>query len=137
MTGYSHPGYAAALAEFGTPRALPRSGGWLLERAIRDTPYRDAMGCYPLFTCSDWSQLQVDLETLSTELVSVAIVADPFGNHDPEQLRDCFSNIVIPFKEHLVTDLSGSPESFVAGPHRRKARKALEQLSVERCQDPT
>src|SRR5690242_16655409 len=137
MTGYSHRSYAAALAEFGTPRALVHSGGWLLERAITDTPYRDAMGCYPLFACSDWSTLDLDLEKLSSEIVSVAIVADPFGNHDPETLRKCFPNIVTPFKKHLVTDLSVSRESFIAADHRRKARKALEQLGVERCEDPT
>lgn len=137
MNGYSHPAYAASLAEFGRPRALPRSGGWLLERTITDTPYRDAMGCYPLFACSDWSKLDLDLEELRGELVSVAIVADPFGEHDPEHLRKCFPTLVTPFKEHLVTDLSRSPESFVATQHRRKARKALEQLDVQHCEDAT
>jgi len=137
MNGYSHPAYAASLAEFGCPRALPRSGGWLLERPITDTPYRDAMGCYPLFACNDWSKLDLDLEELRGELVSVAIVADPFGEHDPEHLRKCFPTLVTPFKEHLVTDLSRSPESFVAAQHRRKARKALEQLDVQHCEDAT
>ena len=137
MNGYSHPAYAASLAEFGCPLALPRSGGWLLERPITDTPYRDAMGCYPLFACNDWSKLDLDLEELRGELVSVAIVADPFGEHDPEHLRKCFPTLVTPFKEHLVTDLSRSPESFVAAQHRRKARKALEQLDVQRCEDAT
>lgn len=137
MNGYSHPGYAASLAEFGEPRALPRSNGWILERPIVSTPYRDAMGCYPLFACRDWSKLDLDLEEVSSELVSVSIVADPFGNHDPAQLRKCFPTLVTPFKEHLVIDLSHAPESFVAAQHRRKARKALERLDIERCKDPT
>lgn len=137
MNGYSHPGYAASLAEFGNPRALPRSNGWLLERPIAATPYRDAMGCYPLFACRDWSQLDLDLEELSDDLVSVAIVADPFGDHDEAQLRKCFPTLVTAYKEHLVTDLSQSPESLVAPQHRRKARKALEQLDIERVEDPT
>jgi hypothetical protein len=137
MNGYSHPGYAASLAEFGQPRLLPRSCGWLLERPITQTPYRDAMGCYPLFACRDWSQLHLDLDELGGELVSVAIVADPFGDHDPAQLRNCFPALVTPFKEHLVTDLSRPLESFVVAQHRRKARKALERLDVERCEDAT
>jgi len=137
MNGYSHPSYAASLAEFGQPRALPRSGGWLLERSITHTPYRDAMGCYPLFACRDWSKLNLDFEEISRELVSVAIVADPFGNHGPAQLRNCFPSLVTPFKDHLVTDLSRSPESFVAAAHRRKARKALERLEVQCCADAT
>jgi hypothetical protein len=137
MNGYSHPAYAASLSEFGRPRALPRSGGWLLERPITDTPYRDAMGCYPLFACRDWSKLDLDLEELSNDLVTVAIVADPFGDHDPARLSEYFPTLVTPFKEHVVTDLSRSPESFVAAQHRRKARKALERLDVQRCEDAT
>src|SRR5215213_167111 len=137
MNGYSHPGYAASLAEFGHPRALPRSSGWLLERPITHTPYRDAMGCYPLFACRDWSKLDLDLEELSAELVSVALVADPFGDYEAAYLRKCFPTLVTPFKEHLVTDLSHAPENFVAPQHRRKARKALERLDVERCEDAT
>lgn len=137
MNGYSHPDYAASLTEFGRPRPLPRSNGWLLERPIIHTPYRDAMGCYPLFACSDWSKLNLDLEELNNDLVSVAIVADPFGDHDEVQLRKCFPTVVSPFKEHMVTDLSRSPESFVRPQHRHKARKALEHLDIERCEEPT
>ena len=135
MNGYSHPGYAAALAEFGKPRALPRSEGWILERPILDTPYRDAMGCYPLFACRDWSKLDLDLDEPRSELVTLTIVADPFGNHTPAQLGKCFPALVTPFKEHLVTELSRSPESFVATQHRRKAQKALERLDIERVED--
>lgn len=137
MNGYSHPGYAASLAEFGNPRALRRSNGWVLERPIISTPYRDAMGCYPLFTCVDWSRLDLDLEELSSDLISIAIVADPFGDHDPAQLRKCFPTLVTPYKEHLVTDLSQSPESLVAPQHRRKAQKALERLDIERVENAT
>jgi hypothetical protein len=137
MNGYSHPAYAASLAEFGRPRRLSRSGGWLLERSIPGTDYRDAMGCYPLFACDDWSKLESDLNDLREEIVSVALVADPFGNHDPELLHRCFPDRFTPFKAHLVTDLSHQPESFVAAQHRRKARRALERLTVEHCADAT
>lgn len=137
MSGYTDPSYAASLAEFGWPRLLPRSGGWILERPIPLTPYRDAMGCYPLFACENWSQLHLDLDELRNDLVSLAVVADPFGEHEPGYLRRCFSDLVIPFKEHMVTDLSRSPESFVDAHHRRNARKALERVNIERCADPT
>ena len=65
MNGYAHPAYAHSLAEFGSPRPLPRSGGWLLERPIPGSPYRDAMGCYPLFAAQDWSRLYSDLDEIS------------------------------------------------------------------------
>ncbi len=133
--GYSHRGYAEALSEFGAPRHLSRCGGWLLEREIPGTSYCDAMGCYPLFACNDWSKLDQDLEELGDELATVALVADPFGNHDPELLQRCFPDRVIPFKEHLITDLSQPPDSFVDTQHRRKARRALERLNVEYCDD--
>jgi hypothetical protein len=137
MNGYSHAAYAASLAEFGTPRLLPGSVGWVLQRAIRDTPWRDAMGCYPLFACQDWSRLHLDLDELQGELASLAIVADPFGEHDPDYLRQCFPDVVVPFKEHAVVDLSQSPASFVDAHHRRNARKALERVTVEPQADAT
>ncbi len=43
--GYAHANYAVALREFGRPRELPASGGWLLERKIPNTEYSDLMGC--------------------------------------------------------------------------------------------
>ena len=137
MNGYTHAGYAASLAEFGSPRLLPGCGGWILERQIPLTPYRDAMGCYPLFACQQWSHLRGDLEALGDDLVSLAIVADPFGEHDPAYLRACFPDRVVPFKEHMVLDLSRSPERFVDAHHRRNARKSLACLTVERCEDAT
>jgi hypothetical protein len=136
-TGYLHALYCQSLSEFGTPRFLRESGGWILERQIPNSRQLDAMGCYPLFACQHWSQLHVDLDELQSDLVSLAIVADPFGEHDPAYLRKCFPDRVVPFKEHMVIDLSRSPESFVDAHHRRNARKALERLNVERCADAT
>lgn len=134
--GYEHPSYAASLAEFGIPRLLPRSGGWVLERAVGDTPHRDAMGCYPLFACRDWSALSADLEEMAGEMVSLALVADPFGEHDEERLRRWFGAVVTPFKQHFVADLSRRPEEFVSKHHRYYARRALDVVRVERCGDP-
>jgi hypothetical protein len=137
MTGYMHPGYAESLAEFGTPRELPRCGGWILERQIPGFPYRDAMGCYPLFCCQDWSQLHADLEDLDDEWVSLALVTGPFGEYDTAYLHRCFRDIVLPFKQHFIVDLSRPIDTFVSSHHRRYARKALRDVQVERCQDPT
>ncbi len=139
MTGYAHPDYAASLAEFGTPIALPRCGGWVLGRPIPRTAYRDAMGCYPLFACQDWSQLHSDLDDLHRDLVSIVIVADPFGDHNPQYLQKCFSDLVVPFKEHLVIDLAHAANSlsFVGEHHRRNAQRAFKRVKVERCPSPT
>ena len=82
MTGYLHPGYAESLAEFGKPHPLARCGGHLLARQIANSGCLDALGCYPLFCCQDWTRLREDLEELRGRMVSVALVTDPMGNYD-------------------------------------------------------
>jgi len=136
-TGYAHPNYAASLVEFGAPRFLPRSKGWILERQISNSSYRDAMGCYPLFACQDWAQLHNDLGDLENELVSLSLVTDPFGEYDRAYLHRCFKDVVLPFKEHFVVDLGLPMDTFVRAHHRRYARKALRNIRVERCYDAT
>lgn len=136
-TGYIHPGYTESLAEFGTPRKLPRSKGWILVRQVPGFPYRDAMGCYPLFACQDWSHLHADLEYIGNDLVSLSLVTDPFGEYDEAYLNQCFKDVVIPFKEHFIIDLCRPMNTVVSSHHRRYARKALQDLYVEKCDDPT
>jgi Acetyltransferase (GNAT) domain len=134
VTGYYHPDYAASLAEFGVPRFLAASGGWILQRPIAGTPYWDAMGCYPLFCCSNWSALAQDLEEIGDELTSLVLVTDPFGDYTEDTLRRAFSDLVKPFKKHFVVDLEADAEAFVDPHHRRYARKALTAVSIERCE---
>ncbi|MGZ5434778.1 MAG: GNAT family N-acetyltransferase [Pyrinomonadaceae bacterium] len=136
-TGYAHSDYAASLAEWGRPRCLPLSRGWILERTIPGRSDRDATGCYPLFSCLEWSQLAIDLDALRGQLVSITLVTDPFGDYEVEYLKDCFEDAVVPFKQHFVTDLSRSPESFVGAHHLRNVRKALRLLTVEECKNPS
>jgi hypothetical protein len=135
VTGYLHRAHAESLAEFGAPRELPYSGGWLLERVIPGWDAKDAMGCYPLFSCCDWSGLCLDLNDLEGELVSVALVADPFGNYDRALLDECF-DVVVPFKQHFIADLSERPECIASKHHRKYALKALDALTVQVCAEP-
>ena len=125
-----HPRYAASHREFGTPRELVRCRGWIIERPIPGASDTDAMGCYPLFACRDWSQLHHDVDDLRGELVSLALVTDPFGAYDEPYLRRCFPDLVIPFKEHHVVDLEKPRNRAVSKHHRYEARKALRQVSV-------
>lgn len=137
LTGYLHPRYAYSFQEYGRPRSLPHCGGWVLERSIPGTPYNDAMGCYPLFTCIDWSQLHIDLGNLTDRgLVSLALVLDPFGNFNSHYLRRCFDS-AIPYKKHFVLDLHNSISSIVSKHHRYYARKALHKIDVKVCLKPT
>ena len=136
MQGYGHAAYAVSLSEFGKPRHLQRSKGWLLERPIPGFDGRDAMGCYPFFVCGDWSQLGFDLENIGDELLCLSLVTDPFGEYDVTHLRECFPDVTIPFKEHFVVDLSRALDTFVHSHHRRNARRALSELQVEKCASP-
>lgn len=94
------------------------------------------MGCYPLFTCQDWLQLHADLDEMGDALVSLVLVADPFGDYQLSHLRECFRDVVLPFKEHFVVDLSRRAGTLVSNHHRRCARRALRRVEVVKCEDP-
>lgn len=133
--GYGTAQYSETLRALGRPRALPRSGGFLLERPVPGGPGFDGIGPYPLFVCRDWSRLTEDLDDLAGALVSVTLVADPFGDQDEALLRGCFPDLMRPFKQHRVADLSQPRESFVSAHHRRYAR-ASRTVSVDVPADP-
>jgi len=134
-TGYLHPRYVSSLSELGTPVQLPASQGFVLRRAIFDTPHCDAVGPYPLFSCLNWEGLRHDLADLERMLVSIVLVADPFGGYDFDLLERTFSH-VIPFKEHHVVRTGPRPDSFVSAGHRRNALRALRHVDVSVCPDP-
>ena len=134
--GYAHAAYAQSLAEFGAPRPLPRSGGWLLERAVPGTPHRDLCGPYPLLACRDWRGLAADLDELACRFVSAVAVLDPLGDYDRDALRRAFPDKLTAFKEHFVVELGRPPHEFVASHHRRNVRKALDALECRRVARP-
>ena len=135
LLGYSGSGYANSLAEFGQPQKLAQSGGWLLKRRIPNSTAPDSMGCYPMFACNNWLSLADDLDALEGELVSVAIVADPLGNHTPELLAQAFPDVARPFKEHLLIDFSADWRGAIDKHHVRNIRFAQKRVVVERVVD--
>lgn len=135
VTGYGHRAYAASLAEFGAPRHLQHCDGWILERAIPGTTDRDAMGCYPLFVCRDWTRLAADLDEIGTDLVSLTLVTDPFGDYEGADLKACFERVVH-FKDHYVADLRLPRDKIVKRSHRATVRRALRKVEVRMCPEP-
>jgi hypothetical protein len=130
--GYEHPDYAASLAEFALPLLLPRCGGWVLRRPIADSPDHDLIGPYPLFFCNDWSRLPQDLRELPAAAigaVSFAMVADPFADLAPDWLTANF-DVALPFKDHLIADLSRPIEAIVSKSHQITVRRALRKVAV-------
>ncbi len=134
-SGYAHPEYAGSFFEFGTPRQLPRCGGWILERAVPGSTRLDAMGCYPIFCCADWQGLRADIDDVGREWISFTMVTDPFGPVGQADLRAIFDHVV-PFKEHLVSDLTKPIDQIVSKKRRRHARNALKRLMVEVFTEP-
>jgi hypothetical protein len=94
------------------------------------------MGCYPLFSCVDWSGLKADLDELAADLISVSVVTDPFGSFDAQDLRSCFTHKVVPYKAHFVADLRRPPGEFVTKHHRYYADRARGLVEIERCDRP-
>jgi hypothetical protein len=135
MGAYRTGEYAATLDEFGRPRQLGASGGWVIERPIPRSADRDAIGCYPMFASRDRSRLADDHRMLS-DLVSLVLVADPFGDFEPSALAGSFNRGVVPFKRHHVVELGPTVETFIDPHHRRNARKALGLVEVERVDRP-
>lgn len=136
MPGYLHPLYAASLQEFGRPRYLPRCGGWILERPIPGSTERDGMGCYPLFCCQDWSGLAEDLEELSKDLITISLVADPFGRYTEAELADCFPDAFRAYKEAFVIDFEGRWENAISDDRKKKSSRAQKSLTIEICEHP-
>jgi hypothetical protein len=134
--GYGHPLYASSLCDSGRPLLLPGCGGWLLARPVPGSSDQDACGCYPLFTCADWSALPEDLARLGRSLVSLVLVTDPFGPDNAARLAPHFSHGAEPYKEHTVVDLRVPLERSVCRHHRRNARSALARVRVELLADP-
>jgi hypothetical protein len=134
VSGYADAGYAQSLVEFGEPRALPLSEGWLLERPVPGGDGRDLMGPYPLFACRNWAGLPADLQALEDRAVSVVLVADPLGGADEGDLRRAFPDLMRPFKRHHVRDLAQA--GSLPAHHRRHIRRAAAALDVVVCTDP-
>lgn len=134
-SGYASLAYARSMAEFGEPVHLPASGGYLLRRPVSGTPFYDAMGCYPLFFCRDWDALAEDLDALPKNLVSVSLVADPFGPYSTDRMERCF-DIMRAYKQHYVVDLTIPPDKLGSRHHRKTARAASRHIDVEVCKDP-
>ena len=131
---YAAPGYARSLAEFGLPRALPRCGGWVLERSIDGTSARDLVGPYPLFACADWSMLPDDVEDLRGSAVSLVLVVDPLAAVDTAQLERAFPDHMQPLSTHFIRDLD-APATITAH-HRRTLRRAARAVDAEVCAQP-
>jgi hypothetical protein len=91
------------------------------------------MSPYPFLSCRSWPALCGDLAELPSDLVSLTIVSDPFG--DITGLRACVDDIRR-FKGHHVADTSVPMTERVWRHHRRLARRGSRTNTVEVLERP-
>lgn len=135
MRAYCSKEYVKSLSQFGEAAELPASGSWFLRRRIEGHDLYDGMA-YPLLGCDDWSALAADIRGWQDRLVSLAIVADPFGQYELADLHRAFPDRVIPFKQHYAADLSVPLARIVSSHHAREAARAFRKVEVEVYTDP-
>ncbi len=129
--GYASAAYARSLAHMGSPRALPHSGGWILERPLPDGGGSDAAGPYPLFTCPCWEQLEADLEALAGRLVSLVLVIDPFCPLGEPALRRLFPHRLVRYKTHYLVHPARLDADRLPRHHRRNLRRAGREVEID------
>ncbi len=137
MAGYLSKSYAASFEQIGASHHLPACDGWAIIRNIPDTPYRDAMGCYPLFSCGSWEDLGSDLSSFPEHTVAFSMVTDPLGDFTDADLQSVFTDLCRPFKQHYILDLEKDVSPVIASNHLRNAKKALKTLQIEACPQPS
>jgi hypothetical protein len=136
MSGYLDQHYAQSLAEFGVPVKLEQSKSWILQRQIAGSEYKDAMGCYPIFSCEDWASLPNDLNTFDEKLVAFSMVSDPFADFDLAELQKTFRDVCYPFKSHYVLDIKNFDKDLISKGHYRNAQRAQKLLTIEKITHP-
>ncbi|MGZ5435066.1 MAG: GNAT family N-acetyltransferase [Pyrinomonadaceae bacterium] len=92
------------------------------------------MGCYPLFTCQNWSRLADDLKQLENDLLSLTLVTDPFGDYSVEELQACFPDRFLPFKKHFIVALDARVS--ISKHHRYYAERARKAVQVSAVAHP-
>ncbi len=132
--GYRSFEFAASNAHEGRCVELRSSGSWLIERSVPGSPdLLDAVNCYPLLVCADWSALGGDLEAL-TGVVSVTAVTDPMLHAPEEVLRAAFPDLLRPYKQHLVVDLVSYDDRQPSAHHRRNVARGRRECTVARVE---
>lgn len=137
--GYESRHYAASFEHEGVAIPLPRSGAWLVRRAVpaAQDAY-DLTSCYPLLCCSEWASLRADLDDLpAEELISVTAVVDPLCGASREALQGAFPDQLATYKMHHVVDLAAYRSDSISKHHRRNLAIAQRHCTVERVDPPS
>ncbi len=134
--GYASKQYAESFTQHGAVQHLPASDSWVIQRHIEDSPYKDAIGCYPLFSCANWDMLEEDINSFAEDIIAFSLVTDPFSQFDAHQLQALFPDVCKPFKSHFILDLDLDLRKVVRSNHLRNAKKARKTLHITYVDEP-
>ncbi len=103
MKPYNTLQFARSYEFAGAIVSLPRSGLKVIQRRIRGQ-YYDLLGVYPFVHEVDVALLELDLQELSSDVVSLVMVADPFCS--PQMLENTTHwEVSRPFKRQSMLNL--------------------------------
>ena len=131
-----HPMYAESFWSSAHRDDCPDAGDGFWNDRFRGHPTGTQWDVIPYFPARIGGELYADLEQIGEGLVSLALVTDPFGEYDVAYLQRCFRDVVIPFKEHYVADLSLPLQDIAGRRHRKNGRRALKEIEVDAWAKP-
>ncbi len=121
---YASQQYAEAFSPNYKPIGLSQSQTWILQRAIDNTDYVDAIGCYPRCVLAANVDLSKDFIMLQNQqIVSLTLINDIFFHPDLNYLQTNF-DVCKPFKTHYLHDYQ---QSFTLTKHHRYEVKRAHQ----------
>jgi Acetyltransferase (GNAT) domain len=133
--GYASFEYAQSFGGNQAVLALPDCGGHLLVRAVPDTGFKDASGCYPFFSCTNWPAFASGIAGLPHDLLTVSMVLSPFCTLSEGKIGALFE-AVRPLGEHYLIDLGAGAAPRPAKHHRRKLREARPGVEIAPIAEP-
>jgi len=133
-TGYFNKKYAQAVVQKPDIIYFPKSEGFLIQRAIKESNFIDLINCYPLFCCNHWEHICTEISLLPDNIVSTCLIIDPFADLPLKKLANYFDIFKL-FKPHYVVNFNKNRQP--SKHHRQEIKRAYaKNIVITHCQEP-
>ena len=130
---YTTREYVKTLAHLGEVLTL-EGGASLLVRQVQGIDCLDWAGPYPFLDGGHLAGLECDLRHATSQSVAaLSAVLEPLTMPNERLISNVFPDFDRPFKQHALVDLGADLEAQRSSQHRRKVRRALRKVNVERA----